>query len=233
MLVIMPSGTYLVDRKLATRRVQMRWPTVAVPGKQQKSPVGPPHSLVRAQGEWIHKFKEELCTFAVNNSNVSLPYRFGGEYSYRPTYPNLCTPQTILDGEMVVDDDLLSDKKARRFLAYDLMALNGRSVVHQPWKVRECWMGGLRRILAKEGARMSHSQSRPPLTPPGTVRSDQALCDGPKKVGTAPDRHQAVVLSVPVRQGTRAECRSNYGGRGIIVGASRLAIWPCNNPTLS
>lgn len=47
---------------------------------------------------------------------------------------------------MVVDDDLLSDKKARRFLAYDLMALNGRSVVHQPWKVRECWMGGLRRI---------------------------------------------------------------------------------------
>lgn len=36
---------------------------------------------------------------------------------------------------MVVDDDLLADKKARRFLAYDLMALNGRSVVHQPWKV--------------------------------------------------------------------------------------------------
>ncbi|KAL6780541.1 MRCE1 [Auxenochlorella protothecoides x Auxenochlorella symbiontica] len=90
MLVILPSGTYLVDRKLATRRVQMRWPLPAKPqaGVPQKAPVGPPHSL------------------------------------------------TILDGEMIVDDDLLSDRKQRRFLAYDLMALNGKSVVGLPWKER-------------------------------------------------------------------------------------------------
>lgn len=52
MLVILPSGTYLVDRKLATRRCQMRWPTAvhAVPGRPQKAPVGPPHTLVRACG---------------------------------------------------------------------------------------------------------------------------------------------------------------------------------------
>ena len=32
---------------------------------------------------------------------------------------------TLLDGEMVVDEEIESGERKRRFLAYDLMALNG------------------------------------------------------------------------------------------------------------
>ncbi len=42
--------------------------------------------------------------------------------------------QTLLDGEMVVDEDL-DGKKFRRFLIYDLMAINRESLVEKPWKV--------------------------------------------------------------------------------------------------
>lgn len=43
---------------------------------------------------------------------------------------------TLLDGEMVVDEDIVAGTQKRRFLAYDLMALNSKSFVHKPWKVR-------------------------------------------------------------------------------------------------
>ncbi len=43
---------------------------------------------------------------------------------------------TLLDGEMVVDSNLVDGTSIRRFLAYDLMMLNGVSVVQQPFKVR-------------------------------------------------------------------------------------------------
>ncbi len=43
--------------------------------------------------------------------------------------------QTLLDGEMVVDEDLLSGN-VRRFLIYDLMAVNGHSLVDRQWQER-------------------------------------------------------------------------------------------------
>lgn len=43
---------------------------------------------------------------------------------------------TILDGEMVVDEDLMTGNRTRRFLAYDLMALNGQNWMRFPWKAR-------------------------------------------------------------------------------------------------
>ncbi|KAK9828737.1 hypothetical protein WJX72_001811 [[Myrmecia] bisecta] len=43
---------------------------------------------------------------------------------------------TLLDGEMVVDDDLESGERKRRFLAYDIMMLNGKSLIHKPFKDR-------------------------------------------------------------------------------------------------
>ena len=42
---------------------------------------------------------------------------------------------TLLDGELVVDEDRDSGKPRYRYLAYDIMALNDESVVHHPWKV--------------------------------------------------------------------------------------------------
>ena len=42
---------------------------------------------------------------------------------------------TLLDGEMVVDEDRESGKHMYRYLAYDIMALNSEPLVHKPWKV--------------------------------------------------------------------------------------------------
>ena len=42
---------------------------------------------------------------------------------------------TLLDGEMVVDESLASGEKTRRYLAYDCMAVNGKSLAGRPWKV--------------------------------------------------------------------------------------------------
>lgn len=47
----------------------------------------------------------------------------------------LCHKSTLLDGEMVVDEDMETGVMTRRFLAYDLMILNGKSVTHCPFRV--------------------------------------------------------------------------------------------------
>ncbi|PSC72146.1 mRNA-capping enzyme isoform X1 [Micractinium conductrix] len=88
MLVLLRWGTYLVDRKFAIRRVQMRWPTPLQPGQPAKAPTGPAH-------HW-----------------------------------------TVLDGEMVVDDIMEEDRQERRFLAYDMVMLNGQPIVDRPWMER-------------------------------------------------------------------------------------------------
>lgn len=41
---------------------------------------------------------------------------------------------TLLDGEMVVDEDVVADRRERRYLAYDLVMLNGKSLMDQPFK---------------------------------------------------------------------------------------------------
>ena len=45
---------------------------------------------------------------------------------------------TLLDGELVVDEDRDSGKHMYRYLAYDMMSLNGQSQVDQPWRVGAC-----------------------------------------------------------------------------------------------
>ena len=42
---------------------------------------------------------------------------------------------TLLDGEMVVDDDVVGDSQARRFLAYDIMLLQGQPLMDRRFKV--------------------------------------------------------------------------------------------------
>lgn len=44
-------------------------------------------------------------------------------------------PQTVLDGEMVVDEVLQEDRWERRFLAYDMPALNGVPLVDKTFAV--------------------------------------------------------------------------------------------------
>ncbi len=41
-----------------------------------------------------------------------------------------------MDGELVVDEDIETGQRTRRFLAYDMMMLNGKPLVQKPCKVR-------------------------------------------------------------------------------------------------
>ena len=45
---------------------------------------------------------------------------------------------TLLDGELIVDEDRETGKHTYRYLAYDAMAINGVSLVNRPWKVIQC-----------------------------------------------------------------------------------------------
>lgn len=42
---------------------------------------------------------------------------------------------TLLDGEMVVDENLETGGRERRFLVYDVMMVDGASIVDKPFKV--------------------------------------------------------------------------------------------------
>lgn len=42
---------------------------------------------------------------------------------------------TLLDGEMVVDEDIVTGQRKRRYLAYDVMLLHGKSIIDLPFKV--------------------------------------------------------------------------------------------------
>ena len=59
--------------------------------------------------------------------------RFKGASAAEPAAPH---HNTLLDGEMVVDEDIESGQRIRRYLAYDMMALNGVSLVQKPFGVR-------------------------------------------------------------------------------------------------
>ena len=43
---------------------------------------------------------------------------------------------TLMDGELVVDTDMMTDQKTYRFLAYDLVLENGTNLTTQPFSVR-------------------------------------------------------------------------------------------------
>lgn len=50
--------------------------------------------------------------------------------------PEIPQHGTLLDGEMIVDEDKATGKQARRYLAYDIMQLCGRPLRNATFKVR-------------------------------------------------------------------------------------------------
>lgn len=106
MLLVLRTGTYLIDRKLAVRRLQLRFP-------------------MRDEAE---EREREAARRAAAAAGKPPPPR-------KPRMPAL-HDGTLMDGELVVDEDKATGTRSVRFLAYDLMALNGRSLVHEPWKTR-------------------------------------------------------------------------------------------------
>ena len=43
--------------------------------------------------------------------------------------------RTLLDGEMIVDEDKKSGKQQRRYLVYDMIMLEGEVLIRRPFKV--------------------------------------------------------------------------------------------------
>jgi mRNA-capping enzyme len=115
LLMLMRDGTYLIDRKFAIRRVQMRFPL--------------PHK------------------------------KFG-------TNVHHCT---LMDGEMVVDTDPQTKKQTRRYLAYDLMAINGERVTQRPFLerlniVREFVVEPRKAFLAQAGPSGAYAAHKEPFS---------------------------------------------------------------------
>ena len=81
-------------------------------------------------------------TYLIDRSNAVRRVQMRWPSPLAPNQKNARAPigpmhmGTILDGEMVVDEDLVTGKKTRRFLAYDAMVINGEVVTQQPWKAR-------------------------------------------------------------------------------------------------
>ena len=61
------------------------------------------------------------------------PAAWGGRHTETSGLPH---HQTLLDGELVVDEDIESGRRTRRFLAYDMVMLNGKPLIQKPCKVR-------------------------------------------------------------------------------------------------
>jgi mRNA-capping enzyme len=77
----------------------------------------------------------------------------------RPAAPFDPAPHhgTILDGEMVVDEDVAAGTRTRRFLAYDCVGVNGRSLAAAPWGRR--WAAAGAEV---EGPRRAEAGAPPP-----------------------------------------------------------------------
>eukprot|EP00884_Botryococcus_braunii_P019053 jgi/Botrbrau1/5831/Bobra.0366s0013.1 len=77
-------------------------------------------------------------SFNVRRVQMRFPLhdKFTVDTSNRPHPGRMCHDNTVLDGEMVVDDNIETGLKTRRFLAYDLIMLNGNPVHQEPFKQR-------------------------------------------------------------------------------------------------
>ena len=77
---------------------------------------------------------------------------------------------TLMDGEMVVDTDPQTKKETRRYLAYDLMAINGERVTQRPFLerlniIREFVVEPRKVFLAQAGPSLSLIHISAPTRP--------------------------------------------------------------------
>lgn len=102
----------------------------------------------KADGTRYLMFLHPLGTYLIDRSNAVTRVQMRwprGAPKWEKGHPPPVAPVgpfhvgTMLDGEMVVDIDRITGLCTRRFLAYDLMVLNGMSGVAEPWHSR--WAG--------------------------------------------------------------------------------------------
>ena len=120
LLAVMPWGAYFIDRALGVQRVQARFPGRCTSKQAAAAAVAAAAAAALAAGSTLDPTKPPPPP----------------PKDFRP--PLIGPPhfQTLLDGEMVVDEDLASGIRTRRFLVYDAVVLNGKSLVEVPFKQR-------------------------------------------------------------------------------------------------
>lgn len=122
MLLLCPDGAYLVDRSFKFRRVQMRFPC---------------KNMTDVCLEKIRR----ICYFIVVLKRLSL---YGFVYycvGWCCFFLFLCDSQlhqyTLLDGEMIIDT-ISSERQERRYLIYDLIAINRVSLAEVGYSIVLC-----------------------------------------------------------------------------------------------
>ena len=120
LLAIMPWGAYFIDRALGVQRVQARFPCRCTSKHAAAAAAAAANAAALAAGLQLDPSKPPPPP----------------PKDFRP--PLIGPPhfQTLLDGEMVVDEDLATGMRTRRFLVYDAVVLNGKSLVEVPFKQR-------------------------------------------------------------------------------------------------
>ena len=120
LLAIMPWGSYFIDRALGVQRVQARFPCRCTSKQATAAAIAAATAAATAAGVKLDPTKPPPPP----------------PKDFRP--PLIGPPhfQTLLDGEMVVDEDLATGARTRRFLVYDAVVLNGKSLVDVPFKMR-------------------------------------------------------------------------------------------------
>ena len=78
-------------------------------------------------------------SFEVRRLQMRLPL-WGLSKDKKPSFKFLPQNGTLLDGEMVVDEDAGTGEKKRRFYAYDLMSMDGKKLTDLPFKQRYAYI---------------------------------------------------------------------------------------------
>lgn len=78
-------------------------------------------------------------SFDVRRLQMRFPL-WGVDKSKKPSFKFVPQNGTLLDGEMVVDEDGYTGEKKRRFYAYDLIAMDGKKIADLPFKQRYAYI---------------------------------------------------------------------------------------------
>ena len=121
MMLITVDGCYLIDRTFTFRRVQMRFPC------KSTNEVNMHASFRKISG--LQSFTSRIkCRWLVI-------WRY---YIYCKALADKTHHFTLLDGEMIIDTLPDTQKQERRYLIYDLMAINQISVVEVRFALKKC-----------------------------------------------------------------------------------------------
>lgn len=209
LLAIMPWGAYFIDRALGVQRVQARFPRRCTSKQAAAAAVAAAMAAAAAAG--VHLDPDKPAPPPPKDFRPPL---------IAPQQPHF---QTLLDGEMVVDEDLASGARTRRFLVYDAIVLNGKSLVEVPfWQRYEAIEAEVVAPRARERDAIEAVRAAERAAAAERVKAAAAAA---KSGGGAPPL-PPVVLPPHLRGGALTGVRLAYDYSGELFRLRRKEFWP-------